>query len=329
MKNILLSGFLFICLTAQAQNVLRVNNTAGVNVPYTTIATAVAAAGVNDIILVEGSGIGYGDIVINKKVTIMGPGYFLNENTGLQAHQQPVTLSSLVLQAGASGSTISGLTIGAGLGGGVGFRLNGANDVIIRGNKFDGYLELSYGTSNNILIRANYISNVQNVGCSCTGIIITNNIILGNVTTHENNTSSYTITHNTILGSTFWTWNASISFNIYSASSLNPWLVNSTLYKNVFVATGVGDATNLQGVEASSLFVGLAGATTDTQYQLKAGSPAIGFGDGGVDCGMYGGSSPYKPSGIATGQHTIHALTVPATVVQNGTLNVKVSAKVN
>lgn len=75
--------------------------------------------------------------------------------------------------------------------------------------------------------------------------------------------------------------------------------------------------------------MGLPGNTTDTQWRLKAGSPAIGAGIGGIDCGMYGGATPYKPSGIVTGQHTIYNLIVPATVIQNGTLNVKVSAKVN
>ena len=38
--------------------------------------------------------------------------------------------------------------------------------------------------------------------------------------------------------------------------------------------------------------------TFDNRYELKAGSPAIGAGVGGIDCGAFGGETPYKLSGI-------------------------------
>lgn len=40
------------------------------------------------------------------------------------------------------------------------------------------------------------------------------------------------------------------------------------------------------------------GSSTDTQYQLKEDSPALRAGTGGVDVGMFGGSSPYVISGL-------------------------------
>ena len=40
--------------------------------------------------------------------------------------------------------------------------------------------------------------------------------------------------------------------------------------------------------------------STDGRYKLKAGSPAIGYGVGGVDCGIYGGPEPYVLSGMPT-----------------------------
>jgi len=61
MNRLLLPFLLFSYLT-QAQNILRVNNNVGVNTPFTTISAAIAAAGVNDIIMVEGSTVVYDNI---------------------------------------------------------------------------------------------------------------------------------------------------------------------------------------------------------------------------------------------------------------------------
>ena len=88
---------------------LRVNNTLGVNAPYTNITDAVAAAGTNDIIQLEGSITNYGAITITKKVSIVDPGYFLNENSGLQANLNSANFGTIILNTAASGSAIQGL----------------------------------------------------------------------------------------------------------------------------------------------------------------------------------------------------------------------------
>jgi hypothetical protein len=43
---------------------------------------------------------------------------------------------------------------------------------------------------------------------------------------------------------------------------------------------------------------GHGGNSTDGQWQLKVGSPAIGAGEGGTDIGMFGGEYPYVLSGL-------------------------------
>ena len=50
--------------------------------------------------------------------------------------------------------------------------------------------------------------------------------------------------------------------------------------------------------------------STDGQYSLKAGSPAIGAGIGGTNCGIFGSTTPYRLSGIPS-VPTIYALTSP------------------
>jgi len=59
---------------------------------------------------------------------------------------------------------------------------------------------------------------------------------------------------------------------------------------------------NITGANMSTtVFVGYSTQGTysnDARWALKVGSPAIGTGAGGTDCGIFGGSSKYKLSGI-------------------------------
>ena len=45
-------------------------------------------------------------------------------------------------------------------------------------------------------------------------------------------------------------------------------------------------------------YSGTLGKSDDAKWKLKAGSPAIGAGVSGVDCGVFGGVTPYVLSGV-------------------------------
>jgi hypothetical protein len=329
MKNYLLI-FLFLLtgIAAHAQAVLRVNNTAGANAPYTTIAAAVVAAGPTDIILVEGSLISYGSLTINKKVTMIGPGYLLTENPGFQATIFPAVLVTITLNSGAAGSSFAGLSFSNNRN----FILNSVGNISITSCYFEGCngsggggIDLN-GTASNVIIRGNYFT----LGCqgitisgSYTGVIITNNVL------RETDTggSSICLIANNIFYSNSNLQNSTVSNNIFRGPAISN-VTGSNIKNNIFFSgaqTGA-DATNLFNSTDASLFSGVG---ADTYWKLKVGSPAIGFGESGVDCGIYGGATPYRPSGISAGQPTITSFSSPGTVTQNGTLNMKVSAKVN
>lgn len=322
---LLLCGFL-----AQAQNILRVNNSVGVNAPYTTISAAITAAGVNDIIMVEGSILAYDNITISKKVTIVGPGYFLSENLNLQASPTSASLSLVSLSAGSAGSSFYGLNITGNIG--LGDNVP-ANNMTVSNCRI-GALTLS-GDANNFFISGCYITNsiiFSNLS-QFTGTILHNNY-LGVFATGGSNL--ITLTQNVVGGNVGQVSNCDMQNNIFMAGFAGP--ANGAIIKNnVFTVTqaslaSIGapvDNTNIFSATAANLFLGLTGNTTDTQWRLKAGSPAIGAGISGEDCGMYGGATPYRPSGIQSGQPTINSFTTPSSIPKNGTLNVKVSAKVN
>lgn len=169
MKKILLSGFLLVAFSSHAQNILRVNNTPGVNAPYTTLAAAITAAGVNDIILVEGSATSYGTHTITKKVTIIGPGYFLSENTGLQVTINHALVDNLDLNAGSGGSKISGLRFSTG-----GIYINGVSNIEVTNNHV-GVVFLT-GAGSNILVRGNYMGTFA-CNSTHTAVLVSNNYI--------------------------------------------------------------------------------------------------------------------------------------------------------
>jgi len=329
--NRLLLPLLLCSFLTQAQNILRVNNNVGVNAPYTTISAAIAAAGVNDIIMVEGSIVGYDNITINKKVTIVGPGYFLLENLNLQGSPYSASLASVAFAAGSDGSSLYGLNITGGIGTGD----NVLTNNITVSNCRIGSLTLS-GDSNNFFVSGCYIvgnlifSNLSEY----TGAIVSNNYIGG--FGQGGGTTLVTLTQNVIALGITQALNCDFRNNIFTGGSFGGFN-GSVIKNNVFTVTqaslsGSGapvDNTNIFSALTLNLFVGLTGNTTDTQWKLKTGSPAIGAGIDGVDCGMYGGNTPYRPSGIQLGQPTINSFITPASVQQNGTLNVKVSAKVN
>ncbi|MCK4754754.1 MAG: right-handed parallel beta-helix repeat-containing protein, partial [Calditrichia bacterium] len=59
---------------------------------------------------------------------------------------------------------------------------------------------------------------------------------------------------------------------------------------------------------------------------LKNGSPAIGAGSGGTDCGAFGGLSPYILSGIPNLPH-IYEADVPASASSESGLQVTIKVK--
>ena len=79
-KRKLLTTSFIVCMAMTAQSAtFRVNNV-DPSAPYASIEDAVEVALEGDTIMVEGSSTSYGDVTINKRVVLIGPGYWLREN---------------------------------------------------------------------------------------------------------------------------------------------------------------------------------------------------------------------------------------------------------
>jgi hypothetical protein len=210
--------------------------------------------------------------------------------------------------------------------------INTGNITVSR-NKLAGNIYLTGGHGySNVIISGNYginlISSNSTSADLITNVFILNNylahasfntqfsgVIANNIFSHQSNTANYFIIKNNICPNT----DGSPVFNgIFNTISNN------------FSAGGVGFPAgngNQNSVSMTTVFVGATGNSTDGQWQLKPGSPAIGAGLSGEDCGIFGGSTPYHLSGLPK-IPSVYLLTAP--VNSNGpTLPVTISVKTN
>jgi hypothetical protein len=305
---------LLLCLCALGANatIWRLNNNPAVDADFTTFQAAHDAAAAGDTIYVEGNGneAHYGNITISKKLIIIGPGYFLNENDSTYANPIFARFLSIYIQPTAAGTEIYGLYIYTADANTNHLRIRASNVVIAR-NSF--YLH-SY---NSILIDAN----VENVSITQNYVyqimipynIIANNILISNNFISNiidlNNLSSAIISNNVIRAYLTHVFYSQIKNNIfYQAHTMDVLCVGNTgnfvaynLLAGGLVSGGTYGPGNVGNVDMSTVFVGYptqGSYSTDGLWQLKADGPAIGAGEGGIDCGMFGGPLPYVLSGL-------------------------------
>jgi hypothetical protein len=304
--------FLMLCFFSAGATSWRLNNNPAVDADFTTFQAAHDAASAGDTIYVEGNGneAHYGNITISKKLIIIGPGYFLNENDATYANPIFARFLSIYIQPSAAGTEIYGLYIYTADANTNQLRIRASNVVISR-NFFHLH---SY---NSILLDANVedVAIVQNYGYSVVvawGVIATNILISNNYLEDRiqmNNLSNGIISNNVIRHGASDVFYSQIKNNIIFATGMSDALsVNNTgnyiaynLNSGNLVSGGNYGPGNVGNVNMANVFVGYptqGSFSTDGKWQLKAGSPAIGAGEGGIDCGIFGGPLPYVLSGL-------------------------------
>src|SRR6476646_6625357 len=102
-------------LTSQAK-IWRINNTPGVSADFISPQAALSSPSVvnGDTLHLEGSASAYSQFTLDKRLVIIGTGYFISgpdANTGLQANPYTSTFNggAIILDSTASGSVIMGI----------------------------------------------------------------------------------------------------------------------------------------------------------------------------------------------------------------------------
>lgn len=337
MKNNILIFILFTLFSIDANGaVYRVNNT-GADADYTTAQEAHDAASSGDSLYIEASPTDYGALTISKKIHIFGTGYFLGENLNLQANVSTSKVTSISLAAGCNESTIQGMTITLtiAVSGNAAF-----SDVIIQRNYIEGGIKLTTtGLVEDMFIIDNFINgsnfsynSLVTAGASNKNLIVTNNIfaygsIYSYITFHSQ--TSAVFTNNIFANQSISTTNSDFQNNVLVSPSVANLPLNTFSYN---ICTGTqfpSGSNNQQNVNNASIFVGYptqGSYTSDNRYELLPGSPAEGTGNGGVDCGVFGGTQPYILSGIPP-IPTIYKFESPNVVT--GNFNITVSTRSN
>jgi len=342
MKNSILTFLLisFTLLSTSAQTTLILDNNSSDPMHYKTFAEAIEAATAGSTILVQGSGVSYGDITIDKAVNIYGPGFYIGENPGTE-HMSTATakFGEVIISNGIEGTVLSGLDIRGicTIKGDKTFvqrnriravRLENANDVNILQNDIHGKIDnCSFGSiyvkenCNNICIFNNYLfgeytdcnnAHAQSVeSTSSSSLKIKNNILQYGGTFHNSNLESNIVISGTI-----------------PSTSLNN---NNTYFNNIFLNENSELNEKNNNITNAGTLMDLFDTTGEKtivqRFTLKENSVAKGAGEDGTDAGIFGGAEPFVPSGIP-GIPTVYSIEIQ-TNVNDDNLKVKVKARTN
>jgi hypothetical protein len=340
MKTLMISAtLLFSCLWLSAA-VITVDNSANSGGQYTNLQLAADNAAAGDTLHVIGSNASYGNVIIEKALTLIGAGYNPPNQFGLKSEINSLSIGAATSLASATGTRIMGCKIAN-----VSWSGSAAhNDITIERCEIANVTMSGIGASgwvlqNNILTNL-YIANNAN-------LLIRNNIFKGTINTSDepsvlisNNlflsTSSSgsvfsaiqfaTITNNIFyqgrdpLGCQFSTFNNNLTYNTPN---------NALPYGN---NSGAGNFVNVNP-QFASVTAGSFNFAFD--YRLQATSPGKNAGTDGTDIGIYGsiysfpigGPSPHLTSPMPRVPQVLEVNIQNASIFQGTPLQVQVRAR--
>lgn len=330
MKHSFLIAFFLLFAIYACASIWHVNLDPSAYADFNQINTAVADAAVTDgdTLYVYGSTQTYSPTYITKSLTIIGTGYFLGSNPGLQHSTLGVNVGEVYIQA--PNITLMGLTISFNM------QVLESNATIVGCSIRQVRIYHSNALFKGCFFwdRPSYVDHVVQLS-NATNIIFTN-CYFGYCWNHKAllvpSNSSATVCYSVIRGNTSISNTEFYNNIVYCGHEYNLSFESSgNLHHNVFVAdnginwseiiTGENNLLDYDG----PLFAG--GDSPDGKYQLidDPANLALTAGIFGGECGMFGGLTPYELSGIPP-IPTIYELNVPTV---GNTLPVQVKARSN
>lgn len=289
--------------------VWRVDNNAANKPDFTCLQAAYDAASTGDTLYIAGHGNSYGGLEISKQIVIIGVGYFIDYNLNNGVNPFESKIDFVLYKNGSENSIIMSCSIG---------RIEiQCNNIIIKRNKILGannrHSVSTYNVCSGIVIQQCFIQ--SGIQISGDNFLIKNNFISGSNVLYLGPialslSSSGIITNNVING--------------YED------IIGAIIENNIFI-DGISrflDCIERNNITGDKISIFNLTGNEDAKYILKEGSPAIGAGANGVDCGMFGRDEPYILSGIPPIPNIYEAI-VPSTVTNKDGLPVQIKARAN
>jgi len=355
-KKIILAVAVTFACTSLFAKVWRINNNIGVSADFSLAQQAHDDVSVlsGDTLYFEHSSMTYGGLLLTKTLKLIGAGYFLTANPGLQYTTTAPRLDGITVRSSASNSVISVSSTGV--------YLDSVNNIsILRCYTYDITLLGSKNTtisncfvSGDISIQAKiYIGGGECKLTGCTGTAIFNNIIGANLNQQQMAYGSVctpnwvmphssTVFNNSIYGNvnnftgSFYN-NISSQIMVSGGSSVNNNIFYNAItscFRRTYTTVDNYDQVTLEpgnanqfSVTRASLYTNAASQIPDTAWRLTPGSAAIGAGTGGVDCGATGGNAAFV-FGMPPSIPTIYKLNV-APAASGNSIGVTISTKSN
>ena len=297
---------LSLCWLGANATIWRINNNPQVNAHFIGINEAVAHWTVNngDTLYLE-NGTYFPASNVTKKLTLIGPGYFLLENDSTYANPLPTLIQTLTISY--ADCKIIGVKV-------IGSLTIQASNITVERSQMG---SLDGGYFSGVTLRQSYVAGNIN-GNAFISSTIHNNIIIGNVSLSYGGSS-----HNF--------YNNVVYYN-YGGTTYAVQAINATVINNIIIREPVLEDPNQNRTEYCVNFGSSGNAntsfahnlmsqspnvsfpanlynqvkevnfvlsgSTDEWWKLKTGSPAIGYGSNGDDCGAYGGPMYYVLSGL-------------------------------
>ena len=315
----------------QAQNLWIVSNDPSYTVAdFDTIQEAIDAATDGDKIYVHGSATQYPSFIVDKKLHVLGSGYWKSENTIPDPNTSPSQINSdVTLAPGSNGSIIEGFFVNDDI-------IIDADSVICRYNRLN---EMRFENNpNTVFVYGSYMhtDGSSPLTGSATGTTVSNCIMKKNqafpdVWGSSSSNSGCSVKHCSIQFFPSIS-NCSVFNNIFSTGAGLVSLNNTGVPQhNIFTADVLGlDTTNLTNVDIATVW-NLSDPSPDGKYRLigdPVTNPAFGFADDGSDVGAFGGVGTYILSGIVP-IPVVHKMIVPLLGDTTNMLNVTIKAKSN
>ena len=348
MKNLLCLVALFIISYTQAQNTLIVDNNVFIDDSpshvYTTFAAAIAGASNGDTILIQPSSVSYGNLTINKSVTVLGMGYAPELNNGETSQTGNISVTASNVKV--SGININGYISPA----------SNVTDLLVEDCWINAGAYASNPGNANITYRGNVINSLIYLNSTPTNslnITITNNIIQGLGNNAFQYFNSTTIFNNNIIvanqgqyyfyifyyptdlvcQNNIWLFTANNQATVDQTGG-NPIIHNNSLTYHYGTATitdliGTGNLNN-----QNPFFVNIPANNpywaVDNNYNLGASSAGNNAGTDGNDVGIYNGYYDFDMRGYPTELPYLTEMSISNNMVPAGSnLNVNLKANAN